>query len=105
MAHSNFKKGDIVKVLSGKDKGKTGKVLEVSVKDQTVLVEGVNLIVRHRRPRSNREKGQKLNKPAFVRPSKLMIVCPNCGKSARLRVQVAENGEKSRVCKNCNRSV
>lgn len=100
-----FRKGDSVKVLTGKDRGKTGKVLEVSHKNNRVLVEGVNLVTRHRRPRRMNEKGQKITKPSFIHPSNLMLMCSNCGKPTRVGANVAENGEKSRVCKKCKRTV
>ncbi len=105
MSNPNFKKGDQVKILSGKDKGKTGKILEVASGDGRVMVEGVGLVIRHKRPRSSREKGQKLTKPTFIDPSKVMLVCTNCGKPARVSIKISETGEKSRICKNCERAI
>jgi large subunit ribosomal protein L24 len=99
-----IRKGDTVRILSGRDKGKTGKVLDV-LKDGKISVEGLNLVTRHRKPRKAREKGQKMVKPSFVDLSKAMLVCPNCGKASKVGFSVAESGEKSRVCKNCKRSV
>lgn len=100
-----IKKGDTVKVIAGKDRSKTGKVLELNPKSGRVLVEGLNLQVRHRRPRKTGEKGQKLVKPASITLSNLMVVCPNCGKAARIGFQESANGEKARICKNCERAI
>ncbi|OGE85104.1 MAG: 50S ribosomal protein L24 [Candidatus Doudnabacteria bacterium RIFCSPHIGHO2_02_FULL_46_11] len=105
MALTKFKKGDTVQVITGKDKGKTGKVLEVAKNDFSIMVEGLGLVIKHRRPRKSNEKGQKLTRPTFFAQSKVMLVCSNCGKLSRVSIVTAENGEKSRVCKKCNRTV
>ena len=102
--NTRIKKGDEVKVLAGKDRGKTGKVLEVV--DQTrVLVENVNFITRHRRQRSAREKGTKLQKPASVDISNVMLICSSCGKPSRVSISISANGEKSRICKRCGGAI
>ena len=96
----NIKKGDTVKVLSGKDKGKTGKVLEVFPGTRKIVVEGLNIHVRFSRPKKQREKGQRLELPAPLTISKLMLICPACGKPTRIAHEVNERGN-FRKCKHC----
>lgn len=99
-----LKKGDIVKILSGKDKGKTGKIVNVDREDSRVTVEGTNLITRHQRPKRSGKKGQKVQVPMPHSAGRLMLVCPNCGKPTRIGYQISENGEKRRLCKKCQRT-
>jgi len=95
-----IKKGDEVKILSGKDKNKTGKVLEVLPKLGKVVVEGVNIRVRFSKPKKQGEKGQRLELPASMLVSKVMLICPSCGKPTRLSSEHNENGN-FRKCKKC----
>ena len=76
----NVKKNDTVLVLSGKDKGKKGKVLEVSPKEGKIIVEGLNMVKKHVKPRKQGETGGIINKESPIRVCKLMRVCPKCGK-------------------------
>ena len=98
---ARIKKGDNIKVLSGKDKGKEGKVLRVYPKDELLLVEGINLKKRHRRPKKAGEKGSIVQMPAPLPLSKVMVRCPNCQKAARARIKIIDNGEKRRSCRKC----
>lgn len=101
MARSlKIKKGDTALVLSGKDKGTTGKVLAVHPAAGTVLVEGVNMVHRHRKARSQTQPGGIFHQEAPIAISKTMVVCPKCGKGTRVGHKI-ENGEKIRVCKKC----
>lgn len=95
-----IKKGDMVKMLSGKDRGKTGKVLRVVPEDGRLAVEGLNLIKKHLRPRKRGEKGQIATIPALVDASNVALVCTACGKPTRVGYAVTE-GRKHRVCKKC----
>ncbi|HKK54569.1 MAG TPA: 50S ribosomal protein L24 [Patescibacteria group bacterium] len=100
-----IKKGDKVKMLSGKDKGKTGKVLQVLKAEKRVSVEGLNLLVKHLRPRREGEKGQKVEFPALVAISKLMLVCPKCQKETRVEYKLVKTdtgNKKYRQCKKCH---
>ena len=90
-----IKKGDTVHILSGKDRNKRGKVLSVYAKTGTALVEGVNLFKKHRKPRRQGEKGEIIVVPRPLRLSKLMLVCPKCGKPTRVST-VQEGGAKAR---------
>ncbi|MDX9893137.1 MAG: 50S ribosomal protein L24 [Patescibacteria group bacterium] len=97
----NIKKGDKVKVLTGKDKGKVGKVLQVFNKKDKVSVEGANLLYKNMRPKKQGEKGQRIQFPAAVKVSNLALVCPKCGKTTRVAYQILDNNKKVRICKKC----
>lgn len=104
----NIKKGDKVKILAGKDKGKTGKVLQVFPKRQRVSVEGLNLLVKHMRPRKQGEKGQRIEFPAPLNMSNLMLICPKCNKPARVGYKIVKTGDntkKYRECKKCKQTI
>ena len=105
----NIKKNDKVKILAGKDKGKIGKVLQVSPADGRVSVEGLNLLIKHLRPNRNGEKGQRIEFPAFINLSNVALVCPKCGKTTKVgfKIQKLENGKnkKFRVCKKCQETI
>lgn len=100
----NIKKGDEVKVLTGKDKGKSGKVLDAFPKNRTVVVEGLNIKVRFSRPKRAGEKGQRLELPAPMPAGKLMLVCPHCGKTTRVAHEVSSQGN-FRKCKKCSKLI
>ena len=94
------RKDDKVVVLSGRDKGKEGKVLSVSPKDDKVIVEGVNVASKHMKPRRQGEQGGIIKVETPIYASKVMVVCPKCGKPTRVAHKIAD-GKKSRVCKKC----
>lgn len=96
-----IKKGDNVLVISGKDKGKSGKVVKVFPNEGKVVVEGINLRKKTRRPRKQGEKGQVIQISAPVRKSNVLLVCPSCGKTTRKAAGFSESGEKMRLCKKC----
>lgn len=100
----NVRKGDNVKVLTGKDKGKTGKVLATDPKTGKVLVEGVNMATHHRKARSAGEQSSKVKVEAPLDVSNVQIICPSCGKSVRVRHQEI-NGKNARVCAKCGASL
>ena len=96
----NVKKGDTVVVLSGKDKGKQGKVLGTVPADGKVVVEGINMVTCHVKPRKQGEQGGIVKREAALAACKVQVVCPKCSKATRVAHQV-ENGKKTRVCKHC----
>jgi large subunit ribosomal protein L24 len=96
-----IKKGDTIKIICGKDLGKTGKVISVSPKKEKVVIEGLNLRIKHVRPRREREKGQRISFPAPMDISNVMLVCPKCDKITRIGDKVLEDKKKVRVCKKC----
>lgn len=94
-------KGDTVLIISGKDRGKKGKILKVLPKENKILVEGINLRKKHQRSKKGGEKGQVVIKPGNVDVSNVKIICSKCGKAARTGYRVAD-GKKYRICKKCN---
>jgi large subunit ribosomal protein L24 len=94
-----IKVGDLVQIISGKDKGKQGRVTRVLSEDDKVVVEGLNQVVRHTRPSPRNQEGGKITKEAPIPASKVMPVDPTTSKPTRVRVQKAEDGTKTRVAK------
>lgn len=98
----HVKTGDTVVILSGKDKGKQGKVLAVSPKEGKVIVEGLNVVTKHVKPRSAQQPGRIVEAEAAMYASKVMAVCPKCGKPTRVAHKILDDGKKVRVCKNAD---
>ena len=96
----NIKKNDTVIVLSGKDKGKKGKVLECMPASNKLVVEGVNVATCHVKPRKQGETGGIVQREAAMYASKVQVVCPKCNKGTRVAHKIAD-GKKTRVCKHC----
>lgn len=97
----HVKSGDKVMIISGKDKGKTGKILEVSPKEGKVIVEGLNLVTKHVKPKKMGETGGIVKAEGALYACKVMPVCPKCGKPTRIGHKI-EDGKKLRVCKHAN---
>jgi len=95
-----IKKNDLVKMKAGKDSGKTGKVLQSFPQEDKVIVEGLNIMKKHARPRRQGEKGQRVEVPRKVSVSSVMLVCPKCSKVSRIGYKVV-NKKKQRICKKC----
>lgn len=99
-----IKKGDTVKIMTGKNRGKSGKVLNADEKTGKVSVEGLNLYKKHVRPKKQGEKGELVE---LIRPmdvSNVMIVCPSCHKAVRVGFRI-EKDSKSRYCKKCQAAI
>ncbi len=96
-----IKKGDLVMMLKGKDKKKRGKVLEVDPRKMKVVVEGLNLVKKHQRPRKVGQKGEIISLPRAVPISNVMLICPSCNNPARLGIR-RDKSDRFRVCKKCN---
>ena len=101
----HVKTGDTVVVLSGKDKGKKGKVLQVSPKEGKVIVEGLNVATKHVKPRRQGEQGGIVEAEAAMYACKVQLVCPKCGKATRIAHKILEDGSKVRVCKSCSEEI
>ncbi|MDD5251940.1 MAG: 50S ribosomal protein L24 [Patescibacteria group bacterium] len=105
----NIKRGDNIKVIKGKDRGKTGKVSQVFPKQNKVVVEGVNIMIKHLRTRKQGEKGQRLEFNAPLAAANVMLVCPKCAAMTRVgRRSLKVEGGKARqvrVCKKCGEAV
>ena len=100
----NIKKNDKVVVLSGKDKGKEGKVLEANPSAKKVVVEGINVASCHVKPRKQGEEGGIVRREIPMYVSKVMLVCPKCGKATRVGYTVKE-GKNVRICKKCGETI
>lgn len=96
-----LKTGDKVVVLSGKDKGKEGKIVAVSPKEGKIIVEGVNIVSKHVKPRRAGEEGGIVKTEGALYACKVQLVCPKCGKATRIAHKIAEDGKKKRSCKKC----
>lgn len=96
-----IKKNDKVFILAGKDRGKTGKVLQVFPKLRRVSVEGVNITYKHLKKRGENQKGQRIEFPASFESSNCKLVCPKCEKPTRVGYKLLENGKKERQCHEC----
>ena len=96
-----LKTGYKVVVLSGKDKGKEGKIVAVSPKEGKLIVEGVNIVSKHVKPRRAGEEGGIVKTEGALYACKVQLVCPKCGKATRIAHKIAEDGKKKRSCKKC----
>ena len=99
-----LKKGDQVLIISGKDRGRKGKIIERFPKENRVVVEGINLRKKHVKPKRSGEKGQIIQLPAPLRVCNVKIICPKCGKATRVGYKI-EGEKKYRVCKKCGQEI
>jgi large subunit ribosomal protein L24 len=97
-----LKKDDKVKVLTGKDRGKIGKVLKVLNKKDRVLVENINIVKRHTRPNAKNRQGGILESEAPIHWSNVMLMCNKCVTPIRTKMKILDDGKKVRVCRKCN---
>ena len=97
----NIKKGDQVIVISGEEKSKKGKVISVDPASSRVIVEGINMVTKHKKPRSQADLGGIIHQEAPIASSKVMHICDKCKQATRIGYKVLENGNKVRVCKKC----
>ena len=104
MNKMSIKKGDTVIVLSGKDKGKQGKVLTVMPADRKVIVEGINVVSRHTKPRKQGETGGIVKRETPIRVCKVALYCEKCGKGVRVGYKM-DGDKKIRVCKKCGAEI
>ena len=98
-------KNDTVEVIAGNDKGKRGKVLKVDPKSKRVVVEGVNFIHRHTKPRGQGDQGGIIEKEAPIDVSNVMLVCSKCDKGVRVRTKILADKSKTRVCSQCGEMI
>lgn len=95
-----IKKDDTVRIITGKDQGKTGKVTHVFPKEERIVVEGVNIHKKHTKPKRQGQKGQTIQMPMPIHVSNAMIVCPGCSRAVRINKKVI-GAKKVRICKKC----
>lgn len=99
-----IKKGDTVLIISGKYRGKKGKVLKTFPREKKILVEGANLVKKHQKPRRTGEKGQIIEMPAPLYVSNAKLICPKCGKATKVGYKIVEE-KKYRICKKCGKAI
>ena len=99
-----IKKNDVVKMLAGKDSGKTGKVLRVLPDEKKIVVEGLNMFKKHNKPKKEGEKGQRVEMPRKIDISNAIVVCPKCSASTRVSFKI-EGDKKVRTCKKCQAEI
>jgi large subunit ribosomal protein L24 len=97
-----IKKDDLVEVISGKDRGKRGRVLRVVPKDSKIIADKINIVKRHQRPTQHEKNGGIIDTDNPLSSSKVMVVCPSCGKKTRIGWKVLDDGKKKRYCKKCS---
>jgi large subunit ribosomal protein L24 len=100
-----IRKGDKVQLMRGKDKGKTGKVLEINFAENRAIVEGLNLVKKHMRRRSENEPGGIKDVPSPIKLSNIALFCPNCSRGRRVAVKRMEDKSRLRVCKKCQQPI
>jgi large subunit ribosomal protein L24 len=101
----NFKKGDKVNVIAGKDKGKSGKILHVLRKENRVVVEGINMVKKHQKPNATNQTGGIVEIEHPIHISNVMISDPKTGKSTRIGHEINKNGKKVRISKKSNEKI
>ncbi len=99
-----IKKGDQVLIISGKYKGKTGKVLRAFPKKGKIMIENINLVKKHQKPKKSGEKGQIIELPAPMQAANVKVICSKCKKATRISYK-AINDKKYRICKKCDKEV
>ncbi len=105
MNNNYIKKNDKVIVISGNDKGKKGKVLNVDHENGRVLVEGINMATKHKKPRKQGEAGGIIHQEAPLAISNVMHICAKCGEPTRIAYTILADGSKVRTCKKCNENL
>jgi large subunit ribosomal protein L24 len=99
-----IKKGDTVLIISGKDRGRKGKVLEAFPKESRILVEGINLRKKHQKAKRMGEKGQIIELPGSISVSNAKLICPKCGKATKVGYKIVDK-RKFRICKKCAQEI
>jgi large subunit ribosomal protein L24 len=103
MAHTvKIKKDDKVKIITGKDRGKIGKVLKVNRKDSRILVENINMTKHHERPSAQNRQGGIVEREAPIRLANTMLMCNKCMTPIRIKMHRLEDGKKVRICRKCD---
>ena len=105
LGNFRLRKNDMVKVIAGKEKGKSGKILRVLHKKERVLVEKINFIKRHSRPSGKTRQGGIIQKEAPIHISNVLLLCPKCNQGVRTGTRNLEDGKKALVCKKCGESI
>ena len=104
MLEKRLKKGDTVKVIAGKEKGKTGKILSTNPARERIVIEKINLIKRHKKADA-KGKGGIVEKEGSIHISNVMYLCSKCGAGVRVGYKIADDGKKTRVCTKCHETL
>jgi len=105
MPKVHVKKGDTVRIIAGKDKGKSGEVLQVLPRDNRVIVEGINVVKTHRSPTREMMQGGIVEQPAPIAASNVLLECASCGETSRTGKRTLADGRKIRYCRKCGENV
>jgi len=97
-----IKKEDTVLIIVGKDKGKKGKVRQTMPKDNLLIIEGVNIVKRHMKPRGQARQAGIIEREAPIQVSDVMLICPKCNKPVRVQSKILDDGKRVRVCGKCD---
>lgn len=97
----DLRKNDLVMVMAGKEKGKSGRILRMFMKKDRAIVEKINFVKRHQRPAGQQRQGGIIEKEAPLHLSNLMLICESCNKTVRVGHKVLEDGNRARYCKKC----
>lgn len=101
MSKMRIKKGDRVRVISGKDAGKEGKILHRNLQKDTIIIENINMVTKSTRPTQKDPRGGFVQKEAPMHACKVLLICPSCGKPTRVSRAFLDSGKKVRICKQC----
>jgi large subunit ribosomal protein L24 len=101
----HIRKNDSVMVIAGKERGKTGKVLRVLKEKDAVIIERLNIVKRHTKPRGPQQTGGIVEKEAAIHASNIMIMCEKCNAPARIGHKILSDGKKIRICRNCSEAL
>ncbi len=99
-----IRKGDQVLIISGKDRKKKGKIIQAFPKENRILVEGINLLKKHQKPKRSGEKGQIVLLPGHISVANVKLICPKCGEAARVGYKIVES-KKYRICQKCKQEI
>lgn len=99
-----IRKGDMVRVIAGNDRGKEGEVLQVLPKEHRIIVKGVRMITRHLRPSAKHREGGIVQQEGPIDISNVLLICPECDRPTRVSFVITETGEKLRQCKQCKKT-
>ena len=105
LGKTSLRVNDQVEVITGKDKGRVGKILNIDKQANKAVVERINMIKRHTKPTDATQSGQIVEREAPVHISNLMLVCPECAKTVRIGKKILEDGTKVRICKSCDATI
>lgn len=101
----SVRKGDTVLVTGGKEKGRTGRIDRILADENRVVIEGVNMVIRHVRPRPDVRQAGRVQKEAPIHISNVALICNKCNKPTRPRIKVLDDGKKVRECRSCNEAI